>query len=249
MAILILGVGVGLAAMHTLLAELAAERASLSPRKRFVLTGVVGAYLITWLAAAITFGDRTNFPLDREQLRLPLSVLVAFGPMLLGMAALFLSRTLRRVNSAMPATWLIWAQTYRMVGLMFLFPYMYYGIVPASFALPAGLGDFLTGALAPVVALAVARRQAHATTWATVWNLFGILDLTVAVTMGFLTSPSAIAPIVVHPSSELITMLPMVMIAVYMVPLSIVLHIASLVKLRRDEAHVARGSGLINASA
>ena len=71
----------------------------------------------------------------------------------------------------------------------------------------------------------------------------------VAVTMGFLTAPSAIAPIQVHPSSELVTMLPMVMIPVYMVPLSIVLHIASLVKLHRDEAHVARGSGLINASA
>jgi hypothetical protein len=67
--------------------------------------------------------------------------------------------------------------------------------------------------------------------------------------MGFLTAPSAIAPIQVHPSSELVTMLPMVMIPVYMVPLSIVLHIASLAKLHRDVVRVARGSGFANASA
>jgi hypothetical protein len=67
--------------------------------------------------------------------------------------------------------------------------------------------------------------------------------------MGFFTSPSAIAPIQAHPSSELVTMLPMVMIPVYMVPLSIVLHISSLVKLHRDAVRVARRSGFANASA
>jgi hypothetical protein len=44
-------------------------------------------------------------------------------------------------------------------------------------------------------------------------------------------------------------MLPMVMIPVYMVPLSILLHIASLAKLHRDVVRVARGSEFANASA
>ena len=39
-------------------------------------------------------------------------------------------------------------------------------------------------------------------------------------------------------------MLPMVMIPVYLVPLSIVLHIASLVKLHREEACPATWHGL-----
>ena len=71
------------------------------------------------------------------------------------------------------------------------------------------------------------------------WNLLGMLDLVVAVTTGFLTAPSLITPIEVHPSSELMTMLPMVMIPVYLVPLSIVLHIASLVKLHREQVCAA----------
>ena len=37
-----------------------------------------------------------------------------------------------------------------------------------------------------------------------------------------------------QPTSELMTVLPMVMIPVYLVPLSIVLHLASLAKLRRE---------------
>src|SRR5262249_3824037 len=46
---------------HTLLTTLAAQRSTLAPRKRLVLAGGVGAYLIAWLAVAITFGDRNNF--------------------------------------------------------------------------------------------------------------------------------------------------------------------------------------------
>jgi hypothetical protein len=49
-----------------------------------------------------------------------------------------------------------------------------------------------------------------------------------------MTAPSLIQPIEVQPNSDLMTVLPMVLIPVYLVPLSIVLHIASLVKLHRS---------------
>src|SRR5262249_34132822 len=154
MAVFLVGVGTGLVAMHTLLVALAAERSSFARSKRVIVTGLVGAYLTTWLSVANTLGDPTNFPLEREDLRRPLTALVAFGPMLLAIAGLFAVNSLRRINTAMPATWLIWAQTYRVAGLIFIFPYMYYGIVPAGFAIPAAIGDAATGALAPFVALA-----------------------------------------------------------------------------------------------
>ena len=93
----------------------------------------------------------------------------------------------------------------------------------------------MVGLSAPLVAYAYARAPRQFVGRVKAWNVLGILDLTVAVTLGFLTSPSAITPIAVHPSSELVTMLPMVLIPVYMVPLSILLHIASLVKLRREQ--------------
>src|SRR6185436_17198859 len=74
------------------------------------------------------------------------------------------------------------------------------------------------------------------------WNVFGILDLMIAVGTGFLTAPSLLVPFESQPTSELMTILPMVMIPVYLVPLSIVLHLASLAKLRR-EAVAGNGFG------
>jgi len=94
--------------------------------------------------------------------------------------ALFASRSIRAINAATPKAWLIAIQTYRFAGIMFVFPFLTYGIVPAGFGWPAGVGDALTGIFAPVVALIVARNQPHAFKWAVAWNIFGTLDLIVA---------------------------------------------------------------------
>jgi hypothetical protein len=133
-------------------------------------------------------------------------LIVGVAPMLAGIGILFTSRTVRELNAATPPEWLIWLQTYRAAGLIFLFPFLYYGLVPAGFAIPAAIGDFLTGALAPTVGRAVAQRRPGAMTWATAWNLFGILDLIVAPAAAVVTQapvlylyPLALIPLFVGP--------------------------------------------------
>jgi len=106
--------------------------------------------------------------------------LVTLIPFVIAVTALFASRSIRAINAATPNAWLIAIQTYRCAGIMFVFPFLTYGIVPAGFAWPAGIGDALTGIFAPIVALMVARNQPHAFKWAVAWNLFGTLDLIVA---------------------------------------------------------------------
>ena len=126
-------------------------------------------------------------------------------------------------------------------------PTVQYGIVlllllhstrklPGLVAWPAGVGDIASGLLAPVVGYAYARAPRDTAGFVRAWNVFGILDLVVAVTTGFMTAPSLIQPIEVQPSSELMTVLPMVLIPIYLVPLSILLHLASLAKLHRATA-------------
>ena len=111
------------------------------------------------------------------------------------------------------------------------------GKLPGLFAWPAGIGDVVVGLSAPLVALAYARNPIRNAGWVKAWNAFGILDLTVAVTTGFITSPSALFSY--EPPNELITVFPLVLIPVYLVPLSILLHLASLKKLRRETAHTS----------
>jgi hypothetical protein len=231
-AFILVGVSIGLAVMHTLLIALAAQRSRLTPRQQIVAVASVGAYLTAWLAVAITFGDSTNFRLDRENLRLPISALVGFGPMILAIASVFFVNSLREINAAMPTTWLIWAQAYRVAGFMFIYPFLYYGILPAGFAIPAATGDFIAGILTPFVALAVARRRPHAIMWATAWNLFGILDLLVAPVMGYLAR------------TQVINMYPLALVPLFVgPPMGILAHVYSIRNLRAAAASVApRGS-------
>ena len=135
----------------------------------------------------------------------------------------------------MPQSWLVGVQLYRALGVIFLILYAT-GKLPALFAWPAGIGDIAIGLLAPIVGLAYARAPHKAASLVAGWNVFGILDLMIAVGTGFATAPSLIQPIEVQPTSDLMTVLPMVLIPVYLVPLSIVLHLASLAKLRREAA-------------
>ena len=156
-------------------------------------------------------------------------------PILIGSLLIWRSETVARVIDAVPQQWLIGVQLYRALGVIFLILYAT-GKLPGLFAWPAGVGDIAIGLLAPVVGLAYARAPRDTAGFVRAWNVFGILDLVVAVTTGFMTAPSLIQPIEVQPSSELMTVLPMVLIPVYLVPLSILLHIASLAKLHRATA-------------
>jgi hypothetical protein len=89
--------------------------------------------------------------------------------------------------------------------------------------------------LAPIVALAYARGARGNAGLVKAWNVFGILDLVIAVTTGFITSPSTLSTYA--PPNELISIFPLVLIPVYLVPLSVLLHLASLAKLHRGLAH------------
>jgi hypothetical protein len=122
-------------------------------------------------------------------------------------------------------------QAWRAGGLGFLALYVH-GVLPGAFAWPAGLGDIAIGVTAPWVTLALVRRPGFATSRVFVaWNLFGILDLVVAVGTGGLHSALAAAGEV---TTGPMAVLPLVLIPAYLVPLFITLHLAALFQSRRQ---------------
>lgn len=191
------------------------------------------AILLGWLALSIALAAMGVYQVDSTAIPT-----VQYGfvvPILIGILLMWRSETAKRIIEAVPQQWLVSVQLYRALGVIFLILYAS-GKLPALFAWPAGTGDIAVGLLAPVVGLAYARAPLETAGLVRAWNVFGILDLVVAVTTGFMTAPSIIQPIVVEPNSELMTVLPMVLIPVFLVPLSIVLHVASLAKLHRATA-------------
>ena len=192
---------------------------------------VAAAVLLGWLAVAITLAAMGVYHVDQGAL--PTIQYGILLPILIGILLIWRSETVKSIIDAVPQEWLVGVQLYRALGVIFLILYAA-GRLPGLFAWPAGVGDIVIGLLAPIVGFAYARFPRDAAGLVRAWNVFGILDLVVAVATGFMTAPSLLQPIEVQPNSELMSILPMVLIPVYLVPLSIVLHLASLAKLHRS---------------
>jgi hypothetical protein len=121
------------------------------------------------------------------------------------------------------------------------------GHLPAIFALPAGLGDIATGLAAPFVARRLA--QGGGRTRAVWFNLFGILDLVVALGIGFLAGLGPWRPLAVTPSTEPLSLLPLALVPTVAVPLAIALHLVSLARLHAAARPEQRQGGQVLAAA
>jgi hypothetical protein len=71
----------------------------------------------------------------------------------------------------------------RELGLMFMFEGATLPGLPQQFAVPAALGDFVAAVLAALALWAVRRQSVHAKKWVWVFNVWGTLDLLVAVAL------------------------------------------------------------------
>jgi hypothetical protein len=209
---------------------LAVRRSSLAPEQRTRTGWVLSATLLGWFAVAWLLGHANVFSVGTNDLpRIELPLLI---PIVAGLALMLGTQTGRAVVAATPQSWLVGLQVYRALGFMFLVLWAQ-GKMPGEFALPAGIGDIIVGVTAPFVAWLNARNAPSAAAVTRLWNVFGIADLVVAVTTGFLTSPSPLQMLAFDRPNLLITEYPIVMVPAFLVPVSIILHGLSLWKLPR----------------
>ena len=101
------------------------------------------------------------------------------------------------------------------------------------FGVPAGIGDTLTGLFAVPAAIAVATGTAQGRRAAIAWNVLGLADFAVAITLGAITSPGPFQLIVPDVPSIGAGAYPSVLTPALVVPSSILLHALSLRQLRR----------------
>jgi hypothetical protein len=183
------------------------------------LPWVVGSAVVfaAWLVGVVLLASNDVFRNDVLPPRIPAALLatLAIGYLVL------LSRTFRAIIASVPQHWLIGIQTFRILGGVFLVRY-FEGQLPGVFAIPAGVGDVLTGLLAPLVAYWWFAGKPYARTAAIAWNLFGMADLINAVAVGALTGGGGGGIV-----------FPIVLIPVYGVPRAFLVHSYSLIGLLR----------------
>ena len=177
------------------------------------------AALAVWCAAVLGLGAAGAFVGPPGQPPLPI-VAGATLPLAI-FAAAYLSADLRLVAALL--------QAWRWAGLGFLSLWAH-GVLPGLFAWAAGLGDMAVGFAAPWIVLALARDRAFAGTRRfALFNWLGILDLTVALSLGGLSSMILRSSVTTAPMAQM----PLVLIPAFMVPVFLMLHITALLQARR----------------
>ena len=186
------------------------------------IAGLSGSVLALWAFAAAILAIRGAFVQTGQEIFPPVGIalVVAFIAMAV---CLTMSRSLRGLLSNRKN--LTWLHLWRLEGIVFLV-LMANGQVPALWALPAGVGDIIVGATAPLVANQLetigGKRRAI------LFNLFGMLDLIVAISLGVTTNPGPAQLLHTNPTSELLTHFPLVLVPTFLVPLAFTIHVVSL---------------------
>lgn len=209
------------------------ERTDLTTDQRCTSWLAVMIPLTLWAAVAWTAAIDGAFRADVSVLpRLPVAI---FVPLIIGTPLLLLSKRVGRLLDAMPATWLVALQFYRIFGSQWL-AYWLRGLLPALWALPAGTGDVLTGLFAVPAAIALAAGTTEGRKAAILWNLFGLADFAVAITLGMMITPGPFQLIFPNGPNIGLDGYPNVLTPAFVVPSSILLHALSLRQLIRRSA-------------
>lgn len=148
---------------------------------------------------------------------------------------------LRRFALSLNPRALTMAQTFRINGFVFLV-LSAMGILPAIFALPAGLGDMAIGITAPLIAdkLAGSRFSKGIVRW----QVLGMVDLVMAVSLGATAGLFSSGAATTTP----MTVLPLSIIPVFFVPLLFILHLVCIVQARQQQADSSEESLLSSAA-
>jgi len=186
----------------------------------------VATFFLAWLALIFVVGARGGFvaPAGAPPLGLLIGLVAPLGLFLLGYRTI---RPIREFVLSADLRLIVGIQAWRWAGFGFLTLY-FYGVLPGIFAWPAGLGDMAIGVTAPLVLSSLLRRPGFASSKSFVaWNLSGILDLTVAVSIGALVpllAPNFYGAVTTAP----MTQLPLVLVPTYLVPTFLMLHLTAL---------------------
>jgi hypothetical protein len=209
-------------------------------------TKLVGSLIALWFVVALVAsallvfkaGSQTSTPL-------PLGV-AALAPIVLFSCWFVWAQGFRRFIFSLNPRMLTVVQAWRIGGFVFLVLHAH-GILPGVFALPAGWGDIVVGATAPLAAMYLANSEHRRSFIA--WQLLGILDLVLAVTLGVLSSPTPMGILAQGVTTDAMSVLPLSLIPTFAVPLLTIFHLICIAQARRwPEQHHPQVAGLPRSS-
>jgi hypothetical protein len=185
-----------------------------------------------WLAVVLLLGAAGVFVRPEQDPPVPV-LLGAVVPLAGFLVALVAWPDFRLTMLSTDPRVLVGMQAWRAAGLVFIALFAE-GILPGRFAWPAGLGDMAVGLTAPLILAALLRNPNFVGSRSFVlWNLFGVLDLITAVTLGAISS-GFVGRVAGAATTAPMARLPLVLIPAFFVPLLLMIHVVSLLQARQS---------------
>lgn len=189
------------------------------------------AVLGLWFAAALAASLMGVFEVDPARTNLALFAAIGL-PVATFAAGYAASPRFRAFVLAQDLGLITLLHSWRVVGFSFLVLYAY-DILPGLFAFPAGLGDLVLAVTAPFLAYALISGAPLSRRHFVAWNLFGLVDFVVAVTMGALTMASPLGLLAGTVPADPMAAFPLSLIPGFFVPFFTLLHLVALIQARQ----------------
>lgn len=193
---------------------------------RVSLTLLVG--ILSWYGIVVLLGSMNFF--SQDYLIAP-NIIFVFIFLFFFIRYLYSLKVLQEIVDNIPIHQIVIVQFFRVLGYGFLVFYSL-GLLPGAFAIPTGVGDMFVGITAVFVAYFLYLKKSYAYTLAKIWNFVGIADLLLAISLGILTYQWFIQLASTDIPSNPIAEIPLITVPVFAVPLSLLLHLFTLRKLR-----------------
>lgn len=176
----------------------------------------LGAGIGAWISLVVTL---TGVGVLRDS---PLAVPLLFALPLVTAGLAAMSPVSRSAMMAIPAPLIIALNAWRVLGVFMLMA-AFTGLMSGPFPYSAGIGDIITGILALPVARIAARNPRDLRVFE--WNIFGTLDLIVAVLLGVTSADGGKLQLIhVGVGSSAMSSLPWALIPVVLVPIFLIGH-------------------------
>lgn len=193
---------------------------------------VVSLGVMAWCAAAWVLSLHGFFKDSRGWHTADIPGFLLFGtlmtlPLTVFAIGWYRSPTFRGFLQAIPLPTLIGTQAYRLAGVVFLWMHAE-GLMPPEIGIVTGCADAFIGITAIPLAWAVAKHIGGVRWLAIGWNLFGIADFLISVSM---VSLSFIGVLALQPAPVRIGLHPLALISLFQLPLSIAIHLLALRRL------------------
>jgi len=183
--------------------------------------GIVGIwFLLAFVGGMLGIFNKPDTPY------VPLFVLV---PIIGFTLAYSLSMQMRHAVNQIPLLLITISHVWRFVGIGF-FVGAILNVLPPQFGYPEGLGDVVTAIFCIPLAFAICKKSfsPRLRTAFIVWNVFGLIDLISAISLGILYSQGSLGILRTDLSTAAMTTFPVSLIPTFFVPLFILLHLLAL---------------------